>query len=199
MALPFLSSSLRTLLGSSNSLKGLMPLGVLVSFFITFPIQIADGETRTPDLLITNQLLYHLSYIGKNHYSILSGGRASSTFTFSFRFTPRGSYIGKNHYSILSGGRASSTFTFSFRFTPRGSYIGKNHYSILSGGRASSTFTFSFRFTPRGSYIGILYQYNTNKLYSNLKNFYVIKYYKFLLTLTKKIFISIILYTETKV
>ena len=139
MALPFLSSSLRTLLGSSNSLKGLMPLGVLVSFFITFPIQIADGETRTPDLLITNQLLYHLSYIGKNHYSILSGGRASSTFTFSFRFT------------------------------------------------------------PRGSYIGILYQYNTNKLYSNLKNFYVIKYYKFLLTLTKKIFISIILYTETKV
>ena len=33
MALPFLSSSLRTLLGSSNSLKGLMPLGVLVSFF----------------------------------------------------------------------------------------------------------------------------------------------------------------------
>ena len=26
--------------------------------------QLADGETRTPDLLITNQLLYHLSHIG---------------------------------------------------------------------------------------------------------------------------------------
>ncbi len=26
----------------------------------------ADAQTRTADLLITNQLLYHLSYTGKN-------------------------------------------------------------------------------------------------------------------------------------
>ena len=27
--------------------------------------------TRTPDLLITNQLLYQLSYIGNSHFSII--------------------------------------------------------------------------------------------------------------------------------
>ncbi len=40
------------------------------SFTLTLLILGADETNRTPDLLITNQLLYRLSYISEDAYSI---------------------------------------------------------------------------------------------------------------------------------
>ena len=37
-----------------------------------FVVQKADKEARTPDLLITNELLYQLSYIGLKNYELNS-------------------------------------------------------------------------------------------------------------------------------
>ena len=40
-----------------------------VTLFVFLPILGADEANRTPDLLITNQLLYQLSYISEVPYS----------------------------------------------------------------------------------------------------------------------------------
>ena len=59
---------IRTFEGISRQIYSLLPLATRVPLrlaFSLFPSSLgADGQTRTGNLLITNQVLYQLSYIG---------------------------------------------------------------------------------------------------------------------------------------
>jgi hypothetical protein len=80
----------------------------------------ADGRIRTADQLITNQLLYQLSYIGSRILRfiklILNGLRTKITYLFTKRTAKLGrfSVISKDYFILINKNEATGNFSSSY-------------------------------------------------------------------------------------